>query len=172
MNFLSHPLVARLLWALPLLLVVISVATTRAGLEQRAVAETGQTVEAEVVGLDLRERSEITRGDVQLRYTPPGAAAPVERAVEMPLILLKEIEADFDARAEGERLTLPIVVRQGSDQVVLGAHRRGQWMLTFSLAAMAALGALVSGLLVGGWNRLLAREGDPATRGDTTLGTA
>ena len=77
MNFLSNPVVARLLWALPLLLVVIAVATTRAGLQQRAVAEAGTTVEAEVTGLNLRERSEITTGQVALRYTPPGLPAPV-----------------------------------------------------------------------------------------------
>ncbi len=164
MDFLSNPVVARLLWALPLLMVVITVATTRAGLAQREVADTGQTVDAEVTGLNLRERSEITAGQVGLRYTPPGASAPVERQVELPIILLKEIEADLLATPEGETLTLPIVVSDQTDQIVIGSHRRGTWLLTFSLAGMAAIGALVSGLLVGGWNRFLAREGDPALR--------
>lgn len=164
MNFLSNPLVARLLWALPLLMVVIAIATTRAGFEQRAVAEQGTLVEAEVTGLTLRERSEITTGQVGLRYTVPGAAAPVEREVELPIILLKEIEVDYLATPEGETMTLPIVVSADTDQIVLGTHRRGTWLLTFSLAGMAAIGALVSALLVGGWNRFLAREGDPALR--------
>ena len=166
MNFLSNPVVARLLWALPLLMVVIAVATTRAGLAQREVSETGQTVDAEVTGLNLRERSEITAGQVGLRYTPPGASAPVERQVELPIILLKEIEADLLAVPEGETMTLPIVVSGQTDQIVIASHRRGTWLLTMSLAGMAAIGALVSGLLVGGWNRFLAREGDPALRDD------
>ena len=164
MNFLSNPVAARLLWALPLLLVVIAVATTRAGLEQREVAERGVLVDAEVTDLTLRERSEITTGQVGLRYTPPGASAPVERAVELPIILLKEIEADLLATPQGETLVLPIVVSDATDQIVVASHRRGTWLLTFSLAAMAAFGAVVSGLLVGGWNRFLAREGDPALR--------
>lgn len=164
MNFLSNPVVARLLWALPLLLLVIAVATTRAGLQQRAVDSRGELVEAEVIGLDLRERSEITHGQVDLRYTPPGADAPVERAVELPIIFLKEIEADLDAMPEGQSLTLPIVVSGESDQIVLATHRRGTWLLTFSLAGMAAIGAVVAGTLVWGWNRFLAREGDPALR--------
>ncbi len=166
MNFLSNPIVARLLWALPLLLVVICIATARAGFEQRAVDARGQTVQAEVVDVMLRERSEITHGEVRLRYTPPGATAPVVRDVEMQLVLLKELEADLAAQPDGVPLMVPIVALASTDQIVLGAHRRGQWMLTFSLAAMAAMGAVVSGLLVGGWNRLLARDGDPATRGD------
>lgn len=169
MNFLSNPTVARLLWALPLLLLVIGVTTLLAGFEQRGVDARGTTVQAEVEEVYLRERSEITRGEVRLRYTPPGATAPVARAVEMPLVLLKELEADVDALPVGERLTIPIVVSDETDQIVLGGHRRGQWMLTFSLSAMAFVGALVSGLLVRGWNRFLAREGDPATRAPAGL---
>lgn len=162
MNFLSNPVVARLLWALPLLMVVIAVATTRAGFQQRDVAETGMLVEAEVTGLNLRERSEITTGQVGLRY--PQGGTTVEREVELPIILLKEIEADLLATPEGETLILPIIVSDATDQIVIASHRRGTWLLTFSLAGMAAIGALVSALLVGGWNRFLAREGDPALR--------
>ena len=165
MTFLSHPVAAKALWLAPLLLAVIAVATTRAGLEQRSVDARGELVTAEVTGLELRERSEITRGEVALRYTPPGAAAPVERAIELPIILLKEIEVDYLlAEERGETLPLPIVVSDESDQIVLGTHRRGTWLLTLSLAGMAAIGAVVSAVLVGGWNRFLAREGDPAER--------
>lgn len=153
---------ARLLWALPLLLLLIAVLVTKAGLEQRSVAEGGDVVSAEVLAVDLRERSEITRGSVRLRFTPPGATAPVERDVEMQMILLKELEADLADHPEG--MTIPIVAAPDTEQIVLGAHRRGQWVLTLSLAAMALLGAVVSGLLVRGWNRLLATQGDPALR--------
>ena len=168
MNFLSNPLVARLLWALPLLLIVIAVATTRAGFAQRGVDADGAIVEAEVTGLNLRERSEITTGQVGLRYTPPGASEAVERDVELPIILLKEIEVDLAAVPEGETMRLPIVVSEATDQIVLASHRRGQWILTLSLAGMALIGAIVSGVLVAGWNRFLAREGDPALRDPST----
>lgn len=164
MNFLSNPVVARLLWALPVLLLVIAVATTLAGFEQRGVYEQGTTVTADVLGLDLRERSEITHGAVRLRYTMPGASEPTNRTVEMPLVLIKEIEADLNTAPAGQTVQVPLLVSASTDQVVLGTHPRGQWLLTFSLAGMALIGAVVSGLLVNGWNRLLAREGDPATR--------
>ena len=164
MNFLSNPIVARLLWALPLLLLVIAATTTRAGLQQRAVYEQGETVTADVLGLDLRERSEITHGAVRLRYTMPGASTPTLRTAEMPLVLIKEIEAGLNATPEGQTYRVPLLVSTETDQVVLGTHPRGQWLLTFSLAGMALIGAVVSGLLVRGWNRLLARDGDPATR--------
>ncbi|MFN3597477.1 MAG: hypothetical protein ACK41D_09440 [Rubricoccaceae bacterium] len=156
MNFLSTPLVARLLWLAPALMLVISVALVRAGGEQREIAESGTTVEAEVLDVYVRERSEITRGDVQLRFTPPGADAPVERRFELPLAFLKDLE-----QREGE--TIPVLVRPGDDQIVLGQYSRVQWVMTYSFAAMAFVAALGLSLLVAAWNRYLARKGDPAT---------
>lgn len=150
----SYP-VARLMWAAPLLLYVIAAGLVWAGLGQRAAAEHGVEVAAEVVSLNVRERADITRGSVRLRYTPPEAGAPVERDVELPMSFLKELEG-----REGE--AIPIRVRAGSDQLVLGAHRQAQWVLTFSFAAMALIGALGLTWMVAAWNRFLQRHGDPA----------
>ena len=171
MNFLSNPVVAKLLWVLPLLMLVISVALVRAGMEQREIAEAGVEVQADVLGIEVRERSEITHGMVHLRYLDPArpdAASPdatspdsVERYVELPLSFLKEIEQGY---AADPGLTLPLRVSPDSDQVILGAHSRAQWILTFAFAGMAFVGFAGLAALVGGWNRFLAREGDPALR--------
>lgn len=157
MNFLSNRFVARLLWLGPLLLLAITLGLIRAGVEQRAAAEGGAVVDAEIVAMDVRERSEITHGTARLRYTPPAAPAPVERAVELPMSFLKELEG-----REGERI--PVRLVEGGDQVVLAHHARAQWVLTFSFAAMALVGALGLGWMVAAWNRLLTRDGDPAMR--------
>ena len=155
MNFLSHPLVARLLWVFPLLLLAISAYLFWAGSEQHAAATEGVAVQAEVLDIVTRERAEITMGAVRLRYTPPGATAAVERDIELPLTLLKSIEA-----RELEEVTVRIV--PGRDQLVLEPYKRGQWILTFSFAAMALIGALGLGVMVRGWNRFLRTHGDPA----------
>lgn len=149
--------VARLLWVLPALLVVIAAALVVAGLEQREVARSGQVVTAEVVAIETKERSEITRGHVTLRYTPPGAAEPVQRDVELPLTFLKELE---EQRAQ----TVDVRVLPDRQQVVFDRHARGQYMITLSSAAMAFIGAIGLGWLVGAWNRYLRRHGDPAHR--------
>lgn len=163
MDFFGSRLFARLLWFAPILMLVISVALVRAGVEQREVATVGTAVEADVTGLTLRERSEITRGEVQLRYLLPGASDSTTSTSEMPMVLLKEIEADL-AEAGEAGLRIPIRVQEGSDQIILGRHARGQWVLTFAFAGMALIGAIGLVFLVGGWNRLLARDGDPGTR--------
>lgn len=155
MNFLSHPIVARLLWALPLLLLAISAYLFWAGFEQREAASVGVPVQAEVLGVFTRERSEITTGNVRLRYVPPGEVEPVERAVELPLTLLKSIEA-----RDLSEITIRIV--PGNDQLVLEPYKRGQWILTLSFAVMALIGAIGLGTMVRGWNRFLSAHGDPA----------
>jgi hypothetical protein len=162
MNFLSNPIVARLLWALPLLLLMIAVYLLWAGLEQREAANVGEYVEAEVLGVETSVRSEITRGDVILRYVPPGETEAVERAVEMPLTYLKSIEA-----RELDRVTVRAV--PGQEQIVLEPYKRGQWILSLSFAAMALIGAVGLAVMVRSWNRFLAEHGDPA---DVTLGGA
>lgn len=155
MNFLSNPIVARLLWAMPLLLLVIAVYLLWAGSEQRAAATEGVTVQAEVLEIFTRERSEIARGDVRLRFVPPGETVAVERTVELPLTILKSIEA-----RELDEVTLRM--RPGHEQIVLAPYQRGQWMLSFSFAAMALIGAFGLAVMVRGWNRYLRAHGDPA----------
>ncbi|HLT46985.1 MAG TPA: hypothetical protein VK002_07135 [Rubricoccaceae bacterium] len=150
----SYP-VARLMWAAPLLLFAIAAGLLWAGVQQREAAERGAEVRAEVVSLNLRERAEITRGSVRLRYTPPAASAPVERDVELPMSFLKELEG-----REGE--AIPIRVLAGSDQIVLGEHPRATWVLTFAFAAMALLGGAGLTWMVAAWNRFLNRHGDPS----------
>ena len=87
------PLTARLLWLGPLFLFVIAVWLVVAGREQRAAAERGTVVQAVIDTVDVRERSEITRGDVRLRYTPPGAAAAA-------VILQDYLDASSHRRAD------------------------------------------------------------------------
>ncbi|MEM8556753.1 MAG: hypothetical protein AAGG50_02810 [Bacteroidota bacterium] len=157
MNILSNPLFARLLWVLPILLLVIAVSLGRAGLEQQEVLRQGETVEAEVVEIYTRERSEITRGEARLVVTPPGATAPESLAVELPLTFLKALEARDEP-------TVDVVMQAGSDQVVLVPYQTVQVRLTFINAAMALVGFLGLATMVFFWNQHLRREGDPAHR--------
>ena len=154
MSFPRYP-VARLMWLAPILLFAITAGLLWAGVEQKAAADRGVEVPAEVVSLNIRERAEVTRGSVRLRYAAPDADGLVERDVELPMSFLKELEG-----REGE--AIPIRVLTADGQIALGEHPRAQWILTLSFAAMALIGALGLTWMVGAWNRYLDRHGDPA----------
>ncbi len=158
MNFLSNPVVARLLWVLPLLMFLISGALLRAGLGQKNAVDFGEAIEARIDSLDIRERAEITHGAVYLSYTLPDGTIVERQPVEMQLVFIKQLEGQ-----EGE--TIQIRVDEESGQIVQEEHGRAQWILTLSFAAMALVGALGLVWMVAGWNRFLKREGDPGLRG-------
>src|SRR5690606_4886931 len=101
------------------------------------------------------ERSEYTDGYMQLRFTPPGAEAPVERRVTLPLTLIKYLEgAEVD----------PVRVLPASDvDVVLEDVARPQWRMALIQSSFAVLMGLILAALVFFWNRHLRRHGDPAT---------
>lgn len=154
MNFLSNRVVAMLLWAFPLLCVAIAVHLFQAAFDIRQTLEAGERVEAEVLEIYTLERSEYTDGYMRLRYTPPGAEAPVERRVTLPLTLVKYMEG-----AE----IVPVRVLPGGDvDVVLEDVARPQWRMALIHSSFAALMGLVLGALVFFWNRHLRRHGDPA----------
>ncbi len=156
MNFLSNRFVALALWVFPLLLLGISIALLVAGLEQRQVAESGETVTAEILAIETQERSEISRGHVTLRFTPTGSSQSVTRDVELPMTFIKDLELDPDRR----EVEIRVIGERG--QVVLEPRLRAQWILTLSFAGMALMGAIGFGWMVAAWNRYLSRHGDPA----------
>lgn len=165
---------------MPILLLAIAVYLVYAGFEQRKAAEEGTVVTAEILAFETQERSEISRGHVRLRYQHPHSNTEFLGNVELPMTFLKEIELQLAAsmgvtpdQVENvltedipvEQRQLDILVREGSDQLVLAQFSRGQWIMTLSFAVMALIGAIGFGVMVRGWNRFLNKHGDPAEVG-------
>ncbi|MFV1981210.1 MAG: hypothetical protein ACC655_08665, partial [Rhodothermia bacterium] len=59
-------MVARLMWLAPVLLVVISLALIRAGINQKKTFESGALVTARVVDVNIRNRADVTYGHIDL----------------------------------------------------------------------------------------------------------
>ena len=78
-------------------------------------------------------------------------------AVKLPNTYLQNRETRV-----GETIPIRVVGRAG--QVVLEEHARSQWIMTLAFAAMSFFGAIGLVWMVGAWNRLLRREGDPGER--------
>jgi len=148
-------LVARLMWLLPALLVVISVALLRAGFAERETLAAGTAATAQVVDVEIRNRADVTYGHIDLRI-PLSDSEVLERRLPLPLSLLIPLQ---------DRKEVRVRVLAGSDKdVVIEDIARAQWRMALIQSAMSLLGAILLIIAVGAWNRYLRREGDPAER--------
>jgi len=147
--------IARLMWVLPLILVVITLSLVRAGLNQRATLESGELVSARVVGKVIRNRADITYGHIDLMVAVPDSDSLAVR-LPLPLSLLMSIQdlEEVDVR----------LVSDAAQPVMIERIAHAQWRMSLIQAAMSFMLALLVGWGVFAWNRLLSREGDPGSR--------
>ncbi|MEM1271744.1 MAG: DUF3592 domain-containing protein [Bacteroidota bacterium] len=145
-------IIARLMWLLPVLLLVISASLVRAGLDQKETFEQGEAAVAEVVDFDITQRSEITYSYIDLRVEREGKAT-IEERLPLPISLSIPLE---------ERETLAVRVNEGSNQqIMIEEIARAQWKMSLIHSGMSLFGAIMLIIGVGGWNRFLNRQGDP-----------
>ncbi len=148
-------MIARLLWALPILLFVIAGGLLWSAREIHRTATQGELALAEVVEFDAQSRAEITYGHVRLKATLPGGEARTED-VPLPLSLLYFIEGK-------DSVAVRILPESGRSMVVEEVARV-QWRMSLIHAGMSIFGGLLLSIGVGAWNRYLKRHGDPGRR--------
>ena len=145
-------LTARLLWLVPLLLVVLTINQAKVAYDLHWTLASGTPAVAEVLEVHKTNRVDVTFGSVRLRV--PVAGQTVERTFPLPISLLPQVE---------DRETVDVIVLPGAAQeVVVAAIARPQWRMAASNAAMSFIGLVLATLGVFAWNRYLARKGDPA----------
>lgn len=150
----SH-LVARLMWLVPGLLLLLALNQTKVAFDLHRTLAEGTPAVAEVLEYDKTERADVTFSYVRLRV-PLGEHRAIERTLPLPLSLMPQVE---------DRETVNVLVLPGAAQeVVVAAIARPQWRMAAINAAMSFVGFLMLGAGVFAWNRYLARKGDPAER--------
>lgn len=148
-------MIARLLWALPILLFGIAVGLIWSAREIHRTATGGQLATAQVVEFDAQSRAEVTYGHVRLKAALPDGGFR-EEDVPLPLSLLYFIEG----RDSVEVRVLP----ESGRPMVVEDVARAQWRMSLIHAGMSAFGGLLLTIGVGAWNRYLKRYGDPGRR--------
>ncbi len=144
-------LIARLMWALPALMILISGYLFKAGLDQRRTLEEGVQAVGQVTEYEINKRSEITYSYIKLRVDQPDGV--LEETLSLPISLSIPLEG---------RETLPVRVLKGaSQQIVIEDVARAQWRMSLIHSVMAGIGAIMLLVGVGAWNRFLNRRGDP-----------
>lgn len=142
----SAKTVARLLWALPVLLLVISGTLLKAGLAQRTTLMSGTSMMAQVTDVELRNRADVTYGHMELRIVLPEDEV-LETRLPLPLSLLTPIANRQEVRVR--------VLPGSAKEVVIEEIARAQWRMSLIQSAMSALMALLLAIGVGAWNRWL-----------------
>lgn len=145
--------VARAMWALPLLLIAISVGLVFAALDIRSTLQEGEAVQARVIEYEAETRAEITYGHVEVEATLADGRT-LREDIPLPISLLYLVEGQDE---------IAVRVSPGSDKpIVIEPIARAQWRLSLINAAMSLFGAVLLIIGVGAWNRYLKRQGDPA----------
>jgi hypothetical protein len=142
------------MWLAPVLLVVISIALVRAGLNQKTTQESGVLVTADVVDVNIRNRADVTYGHVDLRF-PTSAGDSTEVRLPLPLSLLMSIE--------GEETVAVRLLEDAEQPVLIDSIAHAQWRMSFIHASMSLLGAILLSWGIYAWNRFLKEEGDPGS---------
>lgn len=162
------PLVARLMWIAPALLLVAGLVLLKAPLDLTRTLRGGTPAVARVVNYETTNRTEVSYDAFTLRV-PLAGGDSLTHVVPLPhgiAPLFKEDPAvPVRVLPDAARPVVieSAVVQTNQGPVVLNIGRTQIWVAGIS-SAMCLLGALLLGLAVGAWNRYLARHGDPGLR--------
>lgn len=151
--------VARLLWAVPALLLFLTINQIDVARDIQRTLEEGTPAVARIIGFESSDRVDVTLDVVSLSVELPDGQVLEKRRMALPHAVAPLLEGKEE---------LDVRVLPGSDQeiVITTAENqsigRAQARIAAINAAMAFVGMVLAGFGVFAWNRYLARKGDPA----------
>lgn len=145
--------VARLLWLVPVALVLLSANQLKVGLDLRQTYATGEALVARVTEYERVDRADITHGYVSLEVAIPDGSVLRKDRMPLPYSLLHRVEgAD----------SLEVFVNRGAPQeLIIASVANAQWKMAVIQSAIALGAALMAFVGVLAWNRYLRRGGQP-----------
>ncbi len=153
-NARSSTLIARLLWAVPISLLLLAVHQLKVGFDLRNTLVEGELLSAEVTGYDRVDRKDITHGHVSLAIPMKDGSMLEKSEMPLPYSLLHRVEGK-------ERLDV-YVLPGSAQEVVIQLVANAQWKMAVIQSSMALVAALIALLGVVAWQRYLKSHGDPA----------
>ena len=142
--------IARILWVLPILLLLLAVNQGLVATQLKATWEHGDPAYAEVITYEHSNRADVTYGYVSLRVPLADGSVLTKEKMSLPHSLLP--------RVKGEQ-TLAVRVRSGAAQeVVIDRLMPAHWLIAASQVGISLLGAVIIWVGVYWWNTLLRKE--------------
>ena len=151
--------IARWLWAVPAVLLLLSINQAKVAYDLHFTLKNGISAVAEVLEVEVNERVDIPYGYVSLRVELEDGREIVQEKMSLPYTLLPRVRY-----AE----TLDVRVYPGADQqIVIDEIASSHWKIAAIQGLMGFVAFLLATAGVYAWNRLLRKEGDPAVRFST-----
>ncbi len=142
--------VARVLWIVPVILVVLAINQAMVAWHLRATWDRGQPAMAKVLNFESTNRADVTYGYVDLRVELAGGETITRERMSLPQVMWSRVRG-LDS--------LAVRVRPGAAQeIVIDRLMPGHWLIAASQFGISLLGALL--FLTGAWfwNRHLRQK--------------
>ncbi len=144
--------VARILWVVPLLLLLLSLDQAKVAYDLHATWRQGERATAEVIEWERSNRADVTYGYVSLRVPLGDNRVLVKDKMSLPYSLLPKLEG---------ATTLDVHVRQGAPQeVVIDRIMPAHWLIAASQVGISLIGAALFFAGVYWWNAHLRSQSD------------
>ncbi len=151
----STLLVARLMWLVPILLLLLAFYQVKVSHDIRETLAAGEPAVAAVTRYTRVDRKDVTQAELDLRVTLADGTVLEREKLALPYSLAFLVERD----------TLDVLVLLGTGQeIVIRSVAASQSRIAALNAAICFVGFLLFGVAVGLWNRYLRRYGDPSER--------
>lgn len=148
------PFISRLLWAVPLILIFLSLNQAKVALDIKHTLENGAETTANVIEMRVNDRVDIPFGYVSLQVPLEDGSELVQEKMSLPYTLIPYVQ---------HQETLDVRVLLGaSQQIVISQIASTQWKMAALQSAMCFVGFLMAATGVFIWNRYLSKKGDPA----------
>ena len=154
-------IIARLMWVLPALLLVLGINQAKVAHDIRYTLENGAPATAEITNVHGENRVEISYDYVDLRVTMEDGQVLTREKLSLPhsMFPLVENQGTVEVRVlPGAAQEIVIASTGGPDVRLIG---RPQWRLAAINAVMCLIGLVILTVGIWAWNRYLARRGDP-----------
>lgn len=146
--------IARALWIIPALLVLLTAHQAITAYDIRETLRNGEQSTAEVTEFDRTDRSEVTYAYVSLRVELPDGRVIEQNEMSLPYSLVPYVQ---------NREEVDVVVRPGARQeIVIAEIGESHWRVAAINAGMSFIGFIMAAAGIFLWNRFLASRGDPA----------
>ncbi|MEM8484093.1 MAG: DUF3592 domain-containing protein [Bacteroidota bacterium] len=148
--------VAKLMWALPVFLLLLALNQAKVAYDLHYTLNNGIAAVADVLEVEVNERVDIPYGYVSLRVALEDGQEIVQEKMSLPYTLLPSVryEEQLDVR----------VFLEADQQIVIQQIASTQWKIAAIQSLILIVGFLMAATGVFAWNRLLKEKGDPATR--------